>query len=380
MDRAVFENECFWVILQPRTQGADQVHQDYYHIIIDNRGGIRGTHYDRFGAPFRNWMPEAAVDVFNTEDGWGAELSIDLASFDIPVSSADSWGLNIFRNRLLEDGASELQAWSYTANDYLNPETFGRLADIPALNRDVAAAGIRRKMAEASGKIAVIPAVFQKEAEVLQALAGEIHLESLQGLNQAEQLLARIDKTIGIIDAAVYYESVPHPVSGGYPLMDLQFIDEHGWAVGAMGTVLRTEDGGETWLQVPLQSDADLYRVDFVDEKHGWAAGGRIRIAAANESMRHDQRGGLGYIYYTADGGKTWQCQYGERGRLLFGLDFIDRNTGYACGERGFLLKTEDGGVNWKELRYNRDHELALRDDLQGPEYRLCRRPQGNSH
>lgn len=351
VDRAVFENECFWIILQPQDQGADQVHQDYYHIIVDNSGGIRGTHYDRFGAPSRAWTPEAEVDVFNTDDGWGAEVSIALSSFDVPVSYVDNWGLNIFRNRLLEGGDYELQAWRYTANDYFNPKTFGRLADIPELSQDVVTAGIRRKLAGSSEKITAIPAGYQKEVRELKGMMGKIQLDAAVELNQAEQILARVDNAIGIIDAAEYYKSVPHPVRGGYPLMDVQFIGDKGWAVGAMGTVMRTEDGGETWEQVFLQSDDDLYRVDFVDEQHGWAAGGRIRIAETNESMRHDKRGGYASIYSTEDGGKTWVCQYGERGRLLFGLDFIDKNIGYACGERGFLLKTEDGGAHWDELK-----------------------------
>jgi photosystem II stability/assembly factor-like uncharacterized protein len=66
--------------------------------------------------------------------------------------------------------------------------------------------------------------------------------------------------------------------------------------------------------------------------------------------MRHDKRGGYAYIFHTADGGKTWECQYGEKGRHLFALDFIDEKTGYACGERGFLIKTTDGGNNWNTL------------------------------
>jgi photosystem II stability/assembly factor-like uncharacterized protein len=351
VDRAVFEKECFWIILQPQTKGDDQIHQDYYHIIVDNQGRIRGTHYNSYGVPYHDWIPAAEVDLFNTSGGWGAEVSIALSSFDIPCSYADNWGLNIFRNRLLEDGKYELQAWCYTANDYLNPETFGRLAEIPEIKQDVVTAGIRRKLLETADRMAAVPAGYQTELKDMKVLADEIQLGTAAELERAEQILPRIDRAIGLIDSAEYYKSIPHPVQGGYPLMDVQFIGRKGWAVGAMGTILRTEDGGETWEDVPLQSDSDLYRVDFVDEQRGWAAGGRIRIAATNESMRHDKRGGFGYIYHTADGGKTWQCQYGERGRLLFGLDFVDINTGYACGERGFLLKTEDGGVNWKEMR-----------------------------
>jgi photosystem II stability/assembly factor-like uncharacterized protein len=39
-----------------------------------------------------------------------------------------------------------------------------------------------------------------------------------------------------------------------------------------------------------------------------------------------------------------------KMGRHLFALDFVNEKIGYASGERGFLLKTIDGGKNWKTL------------------------------
>ena len=352
IDRALFENECFWVILQPRAAGADDVHQDYYMIIIDHHGGIRGTHYDLFGAPSRSWSPEAAVDLYDTATGWGAEVMIELSSFDLPASGRAEWGLNLFRNRLLENEQSELQAWRYTGNDFLNPKTFGRLGDIPEMKNTMIRAGFNRKLDRLREKLEAVSGGGRNERTRhewrtrLETLA----METKEDLGEAERIVEQADAFIGTLDADEYYNSVPHPAKGGYALMDVRFIGEYGWAAGAMGTILRTEDGGETWERAALRSDADLYRVDFVDSLHGWAAGGRLRIAESNEAMRHDKRGGYAYIYHTRDGGKTWQCQYGERGRHLFALDFVDRNTGYACGERGILLKTTDGGAHWQLL------------------------------
>jgi hypothetical protein len=95
VDRAVFENECFWIIVQPQNRGVDNIHQDYYQIIVDNQRRIQGTHYDKFGAPSRSWIPLGRVDLYNTDNGWGAEVIMELTSFDIPVSYADNWGLNL---------------------------------------------------------------------------------------------------------------------------------------------------------------------------------------------------------------------------------------------------------------------------------------------
>jgi len=302
VDTALFANECFWMILQPRRTDADNIHNAHYLIKISSNGHIDSTKYDQFGAPDRSWRPKAQVDIYNTTTGWGAEVNVAMSSFDLPAGCTKTWGFNIFRNRMLGKESkqkSELQAWLVTGTDFLNPDTFGTLTDVI--------------------------------------------------LNNTRRPLEHVDNMPGIIDAKKHYDAFAHPAKGGYPLFDVQFIGNKGWAVGAMGTILRSEDGGKTWQSVDIATDADLYRVFFVNEMEGWAAGGRIRMAPTNDQMRHDERGGYGYIFHTTNGGKTWECQYGERGRHLFGLYFTDENTGYACGERGILLKTEDGGVHWKE-------------------------------
>jgi len=351
VDQTLFSDECFWIILQPRSQNADNIHQDYYLIILNNLGEIKGTHYDKYGEPYREWTPMAKADIFNTSTGWGAELMLDMRSLDIPVDYSDTWGINIFRNRQLPDKNYELQAWKSTWNDFFNPAKFGILKGISISNINVFKSYIERKIKETGSLLAGYQQADKNIINELRKELASVKTGTTDQLREAEVKLKNIDNKAGILQSAIYYQSVPHPaIRGGYPLMDVTFIGSMGWAVGPMGTILRTEDAGKTWQKIKLNSDADLYRVRFVDENEGWIAGGRIRIADTNASMRHDKRGGFGYIFHTKDGGKTWDCQYGERGRHLFALHFTDRNTGYAAGERGFLIKTTDGGRNWNEL------------------------------
>ncbi|MDD4191737.1 MAG: YCF48-related protein, partial [Mangrovibacterium sp.] len=349
VDQTLFQNESFWIILQPGDIHADCIHQGYYMVVINNSGGVRGMQYDEFGAPLNDWTPKADVDFYNTSSGWGAEVMLDLKSFDIPATYSDTWGLNIFRNRLLKNKESELQAWKYTAGNFLAPESFGKMQNVKLDILPIFRASLKRK----GGHLKSILSNKDSNTQLIrefEGISGSINRGSLSQLIEANAKLTEIDYALGVYEATELYDKVPHPVGGKLPLMDIQFVEENGWAVGAMGTILRTRGGGESWEKIPLNSIADFYRVKFINKNQGWIAGGRIRIADTNESMRHDERGGYGYIYHTRDGGETWECQFAERGRHLFALDFVDGNIGYACGERGFLIKTVDGGKTWKEL------------------------------
>jgi photosystem II stability/assembly factor-like uncharacterized protein len=64
-------------------------------------------------------------------------------------------------------------------------------------------------------------------------------------------------------------------------LLAVEFIDANrGFIVGQSGTLLRTENGGDTWTQMDAGTNRDLHAVDFVDEDTGAVVGsdGVIRV------------------------------------------------------------------------------------------------------
>jgi photosystem II stability/assembly factor-like uncharacterized protein len=99
--------------------------------------------------------------------------------------------------------------------------------------------------------------------------------------------------------------------------------------VGDNGTILITGDGGETWNLQSSGTTHHILGVAFVDAKNGWAVGQ------------------LGTILRTEDSGGTWTLQSSSTNTSLNGVSFADANTGTAVGNFGTILRTTDGGESW---------------------------------
>jgi len=140
-------------------------------------------------------------------------------------------------------------------------------------------------------------------------------------------------------------------------LLAVDFITkEIGWAIGTANTLIRTRDGGRSWLnfghglpKMPL----DLKDVEFVNEKLGWIVGSTRQCVETEECMA------LGVILFTEDGGERWEvvfrgdapntsaatvCQVG----VLEGVSFLGEKLGWAVGRNGIALQTLNGGSSWR--------------------------------
>ena len=89
------------------------------------------------------------------------------------------------------------------------------------------------------------------------------------------------------------------------------------------------------WQQGQTPTKQSLYDISMADTKKGWACG------------QH------GLILRTEDGGRSWKVQPNikvEQGTHLFAIHAIDANTAWAVGEWGTRLFTDNGGVTWQDL------------------------------
>ena len=120
------------------------------------------------------------------------------------------------------------------------------------------------------------------------------------------------------------------------------FTDENtGYVSGTAGTLLKTSDGGTNWVPLSSGTTASLASIYFTDANTGFVVGGNNTMYTSD-----------GIILKTTDGGITWSTftlGYYE----LHSVFFTDANTGYAVGDyyysgnHGVILKTIDGGTNW---------------------------------
>ncbi len=66
--------------------------------------------------------------------------------------------------------------------------------------------------------------------------------------------------------------------------------------------------------------------------------------------------GAFGHILLSDDRGKTWnQAKYVPVSLTLSAVHFPSKNIGYAVGQDNVILKTKDGGQNWKQVHIDPD-------------------------
>lgn len=113
------------------------------------------------------------------------------------------------------------------------------------------------------------------------------------------------------------------------------------WTSGSGGTVLLSEDGGETWVinKVAGAAENDFRSIYAWDEKRAMVFG----IA------------GPEFGYKTENGGESWQVDFQDTTQGLFfnSLKFADEKNGLAVSDpidgKFFVIRTEDAGETWEQ-------------------------------
>ena len=116
---------------------------------------------------------------------------------------------------------------------------------------------------------------------------------------------------------------------------DIYFSDvDTGWAVGQGGTIIHTEDGGDTtWTAQSSGTSLELFHVFFqADGQTGWTVGQS------------------GTLLRSTDGGTSWSSVSSGTSEHLLALDFPSGSVGFVAGTGRTLLRTMNGGNSWTPI------------------------------
>lgn len=116
-------------------------------------------------------------------------------------------------------------------------------------------------------------------------------------------------------------------------LYDVKIIDSAVVvACGYAGVIYRSQDNGQNWSMKPSQTTEWLYALTFVNSQVGFAVGGK------------------GTLIKTTNGGNNWQEKNSGTNVLLLDISFSSDTLGVAVGKTGRIIKTNDGGETWKNI------------------------------
>ncbi len=133
--------------------------------------------------------------------------------------------------------------------------------------------------------------------------------------------------------------------SVGYEINDIQMIDGSTGYMAGYGVCLKTTDGGYSWMFTSLRSD-NFTALHCPDKNTIWVCGYE------------------GSIYKSGNAGQTWERMrngndLARKKYRLLDIVFPDPQHGYAVGENGVVIYSDDGGQNWME--FTRFTDVALR-------------------
>lgn len=123
-----------------------------------------------------------------------------------------------------------------------------------------------------------------------------------------------------------------NPLPQGNGISGIAWADDRiGWAVGEVGTILKTTDGGATWTSQASGTESLLLSVASVDANVVWVAGAR------------------GLVLKSTDGGSNWRS-YSVGGDLgVSKIGAADANAAWITGFN-LSLTTSDGGNSWRRI------------------------------
>ena len=166
-------------------------------------------------------------------------------------------------------------------------------------------------------------------------------------------------------------DNVDDPRNGA-PFLGVHFVyADTGFAVGAYGLMMRTDDAGASWTPVPItaQSEAEADEEVVSEADDSWTfsdedlmleeeSNPHLNGIAATSSGALFVAAERGSAYRSRDGGLTWERLQLPYDGSMFGVIGYEAEHVLLYGLRGHVFESMDFGDTWKEV--NTGTELSL--------------------
>lgn len=202
-------------------------------------------------------------------------------------------------------------------------ETWAVMLDGMAFKRKDNKAAIGRAeeaLVESEDALAAIEAQIDA-----QGSSDDLDLE----LEEAEFALE--DAEFALEDAQFAADEAPIPT----PLMDVFFVDEQrGWAVGAFGLILQTQDGGKNW--------------ENISDRLGNSEGFHLNAITGSSDGKLFAAAEAGVVFRSVDAGATWDLLETGFPGSLFGATYNSAaGSVMVFGMESAIFSSADNGDNW---------------------------------
>lgn len=185
---------------------------------------------------------------------------------------------------------------------------------------------------------------------------------SIESLFTSSDLDLSFDKITSInLDTPFEFKSITFAENG------------NGFVVGDSGACFITLDNGESWRKfdsLPRHSYYDFhiggegnsflvgsssefyYCENYLENMHPMRLGGEFSLFKINfqDALTGYIVGSKGLILKTIDGGSNWKKMMNNTKNLLFDIAFVSETRGFIVGWNGVVMVTNDRGENWQLL------------------------------
>jgi photosystem II stability/assembly factor-like uncharacterized protein len=134
------------------------------------------------------------------------------------------------------------------------------------------------------------------------------------------------------------------------------YVDEisgRGWIVGEAGSIWFSEDTGEHWIKQNSRTSEDLYSITATGGDCPWVSG-------------HD------VILHSYDHGETWDRINTPVHTWFWEIDQKDCDEIWVCGNQSLVMSTKDHGTSWQIHSVPTTYNIMGIDVVSNGDYRAC--------